>query len=124
MHSKEKLSHYKGNNHVNFTAGTINQTIIEALYGRYRFEYYLKSQKKTRISMFRFLDGKSKAEWVIRVESKFFRKTEVESDFWKMINRIDLADFIYETRPQVRFLLSWKQFPGKFFKMIESLIFY
>ena len=55
------------------------------------------------ISILRFLDGKSKAEWVIRVESKFFRKTKVESDFWKMINRIDLADFIYETRPQVRF---------------------
>ena len=48
---------------------------------------------------------------MIRVESKFFRKTEVESDFWKMINRIDLADFIYETRPQVRFS-SRKRFAG------------
>ena len=62
----------------------------------------------TKNQIFRVLDGKSKAEWVIRVESKFFRKTRVESDFWKMINRIDLADFIYETRPQVYFLsISW-----------------
>ena len=105
MHSKEKLSHYKGNNHVNFTAGTINQTIIEALYGRYRCTAHPIVEKG--LNIFRFLDGKSKAEWVIRVESKFFRKTEVESDFWKMINRIDLADFIYETRPQVR-SSSWE----------------
>ena len=62
----------------------------------------------TEKRIFRVLDGKSKAEWVIRVESKFFRKTRVESDFWKMINRIDLADFIYETRPQVYFpSISW-----------------
>ena len=71
----------------------------------------ISNRKITRIFMIRFLDGKSKAEWVIRVESKFFRKTQVESDFWKMINRIDLADFIYETRPQVR-SSSRKRFSG------------
>ena len=109
---------------MNFTAGTINQTIIEALYGRYRFERYLKSQKKTRISMFRFLDGKSKAEWVIRVESKFFRKTQVESDFWKMINRIDLADFIYETRPQVHFLLFNNSLGISYTRLSKVLILY
>ena len=51
MHSADRLHHYQGNSGVRFQPGTLNQTIIEALYGRYRE-----------------IDGKSKQEWLLSVQ--------------------------------------------------------
>ena len=70
MHSKERLHHYQGNSGVHFQPGTLNQTIIEALYGRYRE-----------------IDGKSKQEWLLSVQqgtllesvSRFFLSALFES---------------------------------------------
>ena len=55
MHSKDRLARYEGNSGIKFKPGTLNQTIIEALYGRYRE-----------------IDGKSKQEWLLNVQQGGF----------------------------------------------------
>ena len=82
MHSKVGIESYTGNDDISFPAGTINQSMIEALYGRYRS-----------------LDGMSKTEWIVSVRNKTFDPTP-RSKFWKIINKLDLSKLIYDTKPK------------------------